>query len=128
MKSKEIGIGKKLRKVRIHNGVTQQELADRFGVTKAVISLYEQNKTMPNFAMLVEMAKMFNVSTDYLLSFGDEHLDEIYDVSPAEVEPEHERKRRSKARKLGSRFMAGVSGIFTHWFPAKNSRFVSTSR
>jgi len=29
---------------------------------------------------------------------------------------------------FGSRLMAGVSGMCSHWFPAKNSMFVFTSR
>jgi len=82
MRTTDISIGKNLRKVRIYNGLSQQELADALGTTKAAVSAYEHSKTRPTFAMLIKIAQVLNVSTDYLLSFGDEYLDEVYDVSP----------------------------------------------
>ena len=103
MKQTGIGIGKKLRKVRICSGMTQQELADKLGVTKAIISAYEKNKTMPSFIRLVELAELFDVSTDYLLSFGDEHLDEKYDVSP--VMTVSASGNNDKTARLSKRFM-----------------------
>ncbi len=103
MKSADIGIGKKLRKVRIYNGLSQQELADALNTSKAAVSAYEKNKIMPTFAMLIKMAGILNVSTDYLLSFGDEHLDEIYDVPPTETKAD--KTGNERARKLNGRFM-----------------------
>ena len=103
MRSTDINIGKNLRKVRIYNGMTQQELADALGSSKASISAYEKNKIMPNFTMLIKMAEILNVSTDYLLSFGDEHLDEIYNISPAGTQADMTGNER--ARKLSGRFM-----------------------
>ena len=103
MRSKDKGIGQKLRKVRIHSGLTQQELADKLGVSKAIVSAYEQNKTMPNFVRLVELARMFGVSTDYLLSYGDEHLDDKFNISP--VKPAADPGDNEKAVRLGGRLM-----------------------
>ena len=104
MKAKDISIGKNLRKVRIYNGMTQQELADKLGVSKAVISSYEQNKSMPSFATLIEIAGLFSVTTDYLLSFGDEHLDEKYDLSRVTVKDnigENDKISRLSGRLMG---------------------------
>ena len=103
MKSADIGIGKKLRKVRIYNGLSQQELADALGTSKAAVSSYEKNKTMPTFTTLIRIAEILNVSTDYLLSFGDDRLDEIYDVNHLTSEENPDGNQR--AVKLAGRFM-----------------------
>ena len=102
MRTTDISIGKNLRKVRIYNGLSQQELADALGTTKAAVSAYEHSKTRPTFAMLIKIAQVLNVSTDYLLSFGDEYLDEVYDVSP--IKPK-EMDGNERAWKLSGRFM-----------------------
>ena len=70
------GFGEKLRKLRINKGMTQQDLADRLGLTKAVVSTYEQGIHMPSLVTLTQIAQLFEVTTDYLLSVGDEHLRE----------------------------------------------------
>ncbi|HCM91823.1 MAG TPA: hypothetical protein DIS78_04580 [Lachnospiraceae bacterium] len=101
MKQTDISIGKNLRRIRIYNGMTQQELADRLGVSKAIISSYEQNKSMPNFNKLIEIARMFNVTTDYLLSHGDEYLDERFTLPPVTADPDE----AGKAGKLSGRRM-----------------------
>ena len=103
MSSKDVNIGKNLRKVRIYNGLSQQELADKLGTSKAAVSAYEKNKAMPAFEMLIKIAGILNVSTDYLLSFGDEHLNEIYNVSPTETKADMTGNER--AWKLSGRFM-----------------------
>ena len=92
--------GKKLRKVRIHSGMTQQDLADRLGVSKAVVSSYEQDVSTPSFVKLIDIARLFDVSTDYLLSVGDEYMDERF-KEPAEGDS----GSKDKAKRLTDRFM-----------------------
>ena len=45
-------IGERIKQVRIHRGMTQQELADGVGVKKAIVSLYESNQRKPSFEAL----------------------------------------------------------------------------
>ena len=67
MHSRTMALGNQIRRLRIQGGYTQQELADRLHVTKAMISAYEQDKRAPSYTKLIELALLFNVSTDYLL-------------------------------------------------------------
>ena len=60
-------IGKFISALRRANGMTQKELADKMGVTKAVISYYELQERYPSPEVLVKLASIFHVSTDYLL-------------------------------------------------------------
>ena len=57
----------KIKKLREARGWTQAELARRLGVTRNGVNSWEQGLSMPSPACLVELAKVFSVSTDYLL-------------------------------------------------------------
>ncbi|MBO4245121.1 MAG: helix-turn-helix transcriptional regulator [Bacilli bacterium] len=59
--------GERLRKLRIEKGLTQQELGDLINVTKADISMIENNKRSPKISSIIEFMMIFNVSSDYLL-------------------------------------------------------------
>lgn len=59
--------GKQLKKLRLEAGLTQKQLASQIGVTKSVISFYELQERIPSPEVLVKLAAVFHVSTDYLL-------------------------------------------------------------
>ena len=45
----------------------QEQVAKLIGVNKAAISTYENNTRQPSFDILVRLANLYRVSTDYLL-------------------------------------------------------------
>lgn len=59
--------GTRLKELRKSNGLTQQQLAERIGVTKSVISFYELRERAPSPEVLIKFSYIFHVSTDYLL-------------------------------------------------------------
>lgn len=60
-------IGRRIKELRIKNGLKQQELADMFGLSSVSISFYENEQRQPDIDFVVAIAKYFDVSTDYLL-------------------------------------------------------------
>lgn len=62
-----VDFGNTLKRLRLQSGLTQKELADKMGLTKAVISYYELQERYPSPEVLVKLASIFHVSTDYLL-------------------------------------------------------------
>lgn len=60
--------GQNLKSLRKRMGLTQQELAEKFGVRKTTISNYETSVSSPPKNGLVEIANFFGVSLDELLS------------------------------------------------------------
>lgn len=62
-----VDFGNTLKKLRLQEDLTQQQLADRLGVTKSVISYYELSERYPSPEVLTKLASVFHVSTDYLL-------------------------------------------------------------
>ena len=57
----------RLRQLIKETGVMQYDLAEKLGITRQVISQYCNGLTLPNADKIVKMAKLFDVSTDYLL-------------------------------------------------------------
>lgn len=48
--------------------MTQKELAEALYVTDGTISHYEQGTSVPTTEMVIKLAKLFDVTTDYLLN------------------------------------------------------------
>lgn len=74
----EYRIGERIKELRKKNGWTQEQVADKIGVTKSVVSFYERNNRTPSPEMLVKFAQLYDVSADYLLGIAkvdDNHLD-----------------------------------------------------
>ena len=72
-----VDFGERLKKLRQQEGMSQQQLADRIGVTKSVISYYELRERHPSPDVLVKLSAIFHVSADFLLGLerGGEHVD-----------------------------------------------------
>lgn len=67
---KKFGI--KLKQLRNEKGITQKELADILNVRNTTISAWEKDIAEPPYDTLVELAKIFEVTTDYLLGLEKE--------------------------------------------------------
>lgn len=59
--------GYRLKELRSQAGLTQKQLAEQIGVTKSVVSFYELRERTPSPEILIKLAAVFHVSTDYLL-------------------------------------------------------------
>ena len=66
----ECGFNERIKALRKAKKYTQQQLADRFKVSKSVISYYENLSKAPSPDILIMYADEFDVSIDYL--FGRE--------------------------------------------------------
>ena len=60
-----------IKKLRLEKKLTQQEVADKIGITRPAYTAYESGKREPDFSMLQVLADLFGVSTDYLLGRSD---------------------------------------------------------
>lgn len=60
-------LGEKLKSLRLAKKMSQKELAERIGIAKSVISFYESGDRFPSYEVLIKIAQIFNVTTDYLL-------------------------------------------------------------
>ena len=70
-------VGKKLQQLRKGRKLTQQELADKMGVSRATVSNYEVGRRAPHLTELKRFAEFYGVGLDY---FGVASTDEIFDL------------------------------------------------
>ena len=62
-----MSIGSKLAQARKTANLTQEQLAERLGVTRQAVSRWESDAAYPETEKIVRMARLLNVSCDYLL-------------------------------------------------------------
>ena len=60
-----------IRELRIKRGLTQVQLASMLGVSKSVISSYENGVHLPPYDILIRLSKLFGVSCDYLIGVSE---------------------------------------------------------
>lgn len=56
-----------IKELRLDAGLTQEDLAQKFNISRTAISKYETGEHEPNLDFLVKFSNYFNVSVDYLL-------------------------------------------------------------
>lgn len=60
-------VSKKIYELRKARGLSQEQLAEKVNVSRQSISKWESGETVPEIERIIELSKVFNVSTDYLL-------------------------------------------------------------
>ena len=81
-----VDLGNKLKQLRIDKGFSQSELARRVGITKSMISSYENSMRSPSYGVLLKMARCFHVSTDYLLGVTSKRMLDVSDLTDRQAE------------------------------------------
>ena len=66
--------GDRLADLRKDKGLTQLELADKLNIAYHTISSYETNRSNPDDEMKIKIARIFDVTLDYLLGLIDEQV------------------------------------------------------
>lgn len=73
-------LANKIIELRKKSGWSQEELADRLGVSRQAVSKWEGAQSVPDLERIIAMSHLFGVSTDYLLK------DELEGEEPAPAE------------------------------------------
>lgn len=68
----------KLTGLRRKSGMSQEQLADRLGVTRQSVSKWEGGTAMPELVKLISLSELFGVSVDYLVKDWMEEPDNPY--------------------------------------------------
>ncbi len=75
----------KIKCLRKARGWTQAELGQKVALSRTGINAWEQGLSMPSTAMLVELARVFAVSTDYLLGLDNVASIDVSGLSERDV-------------------------------------------
>jgi len=66
-----ISIGERLKQLVKEKGLEQQEVAAELGMKAPTFNGYVSNNREPSIARLIQFAKYFKVSVDYLVGYAD---------------------------------------------------------
>lgn len=80
-----MNFGGKLKSLRTGQKLSQRELAERLGVAKSIISYYESGDRYPSYDILVKLARLFHVTTDYLLDIDKSRMIDVSNLSEEEI-------------------------------------------
>lgn len=64
-------VADRIKLLREKNNLTQAALAKRLNVTRSSVNAWEMGISVPSTALLVDIARLFHVSTDYLLGINE---------------------------------------------------------
>lgn len=80
-----VDFGKRLKELRLQAGLTQKQLGDQIGVTKSVVSYYELQERYPSPDVLIKLAGVFRVTTDFLLGMDNQQMLDISDLDEEDI-------------------------------------------
>ena len=75
----------KIKQLREKSEMTQAELARELGLTRSSINAWEMGLSVPSTPFIVELSKLFGVSTDYLLGLDTTATLKVDGLSEREV-------------------------------------------
>lgn len=80
-----IGLDKRIKSLREANKWTQTQLAKKLNITRASVNAWEMGISNPSTEYIVKLAKIFDVSTDYLLGLNNYATINITGLSISDV-------------------------------------------
>ena len=90
----------KITEERKRNGWSQEELAEKLGVSRQAVSKWESAGSVPDLQRVIQLAELFGVETNYLLTEDEEFV--------AQASEEYGTRGRRQAEAL----VAELSGLF----------------
>ena len=63
---------RRVKELRIESGFTQKQLAEKLNTTNSTVCDWEKGRSQPDLQTLTKIARLFDVSADYLLGLADD--------------------------------------------------------
>ncbi len=86
MMTKELfSIGERIKQLRENKGLTQAQLAKEFKLSRSAVNYWEMGLSVPSTQYIIELAKFFNVSADYLLGIKDTASISVFGLNEKQI-------------------------------------------
>ena len=78
-------VADRIKFLREEKKLTQSDLARQLGITRSSVNAWELGISVPSTQYIVELARIFHVSTDYLLCVGQTATIDVSGLSEADI-------------------------------------------
>ena len=82
-------IAEKIKILRKKYNFTQTDIAKKLGITRSSVNAWEMGISIPSTQYIVELAQLFNVSSDYLLGISKTSTISVNGLSEEEIAALH---------------------------------------
>lgn len=79
-------IGERIQALRGRSNMTQSMLAKKLGITRSAVNAWEMGISIPSTQYIIELAKLFKVSADFILEIDNKETINISDYEEEEKE------------------------------------------
>ena len=110
-----------IKKLRIESGMTQQQLADKLGVSDGAVSQWETGMYFPRIGMVQKIAGLFGVKVSDVIGEVEKDVSLSYDEEQL-IEAYRKLNAKGRARLLEDAKTMIVSGLYA---PAKNNQDIA---
>lgn len=80
-----INMGERLKNLRISKKLTQKQVSERLGIAISTLSGYELEEKHPSYYVLMKLARLYDVSTDYLIGMTEKRNIDVTGLSEKEI-------------------------------------------
>lgn len=92
-------IAERIKMLRENTGMTQADVARKLNVTRSSVNAWELGISVPSTVLLVELAQLFDVSTDYLLGIDSTSTLDVSGLTDDDVRILHDLAQHLRAKK-----------------------------
>lgn len=105
-------VGQFLKSLRSEKSITQAELAEMLGVSNRSISRWENGTTMPDFDLVIELAKYYDVEVGEILD-GErkDHMDSKTEETMLKIADYNNVEREFFSKRMCIMFAAAILGM-----------------
>lgn len=109
-------IGMFFRELRKEKGLTQEQLAERFGVSRRTVSRWETGSNMPDLDILIEMADYYGVELRELLDGErkEKRMDKDMEETVLKVADYSNETKKKLTRNMHFLFIGGLAAAVLH--------------
>lgn len=80
-----INMGERLKNLRIAKNLTQKQVSERLGIAISTLSGYELEEKHPSYFVLMKLARLYDVSTDYLIGMNENRNIDVTGLEEKEI-------------------------------------------
>ena len=104
-------ISEKILQLRKASNMTQEQLAEKVGVSRQSVSKWEGGQAVPELDKLLELGRLFNVTTDYLIKPSE--LDELSIKTEILEKKQQELIEQAEKAKIKKRNILSCAAVYT---------------